>query len=110
MPPRPTSRTISKSPSRWCAVGWSGGEDIRLPCMGVIAVCCLWANVQDQLPGPAETNKSHRRPSGGPVNFIRLFGLENLRFPLFWSLHDPAAQGRHRLVSEVGLKAIQPVS
>ena len=43
MPPRPTSRTISKSPSRCSVGGWSSGDGIRLPHAGVTA-SCLRAN------------------------------------------------------------------
>src|SRR5262245_49101090 len=51
MPPRPTSRTISKSPSRCCAGGWSSDEDIRLaPAAGPVA-SSFWANDKGKLPG-----------------------------------------------------------
>src|SRR6516165_11695177 len=50
MPPRPTSRTISKSPSRFAVGGWLSGDDIKLSYAGFLAFC-KWANDLAHLPG-----------------------------------------------------------
>jgi hypothetical protein len=60
-----------------------GVAKISAKTTGQLAVLTRGPNAQDQLPGGLDGPYALGHRHAGPVNCIRLFGLENLRCPLF---------------------------